>query len=203
MYEFLSYKASKLIFALLSEYICKMISSFKPNPNSFKNTFCVFEEVDLNLIENLKVQFESKSGSIYYYTERGMYRLSNHWGRLANSKWRLEASEKSTAHKKKLGFASWDSFYPDNKEQKLYYLEVNYIKNTATYQHKNNPNRDHKAILRNSIETTKRIKQVRNILNLSSWAKHFEYENLDDLRKKIITQLIYSDQSLEEIKRNL
>ena len=96
-----------------------MKASFRPSPNSFKNTFCVFREIESKAIENLEVQFESKSGSLYYYTELGMYRLSNHWGRLANSKWRLEVAENNTASKKKLGFASWDSFYPDNKEQKL------------------------------------------------------------------------------------
>jgi hypothetical protein len=179
-----------------------MISSFKPNPNSFKNTFCVFEEVDLILIKNLTAQFESKSGSLYYYTELGMFRLSNHWGRLANSKWRLNPAESNTT-KTKLGFASWDSFYPDNNEQKLYYLEVDYVKNTVNYQHKNNPKLDAKAILRTSVETTKRIKQVRNILNLTSWAKHFEYEDLEELRKKIITELIYTNNSLDEIKRTV
>jgi hypothetical protein len=180
-----------------------MISSFKPNPNSFKNTFCVFEEVDLILIKNLTAQFESKSGSLYYYTELGMFRLSNHWGRLANSKWRLNPAESNTTIKTKLGFASWDSFYPDNNEQKLYYLEVDYVKNTVNYQHKNNPKLDAKAILRTSVETTKRIKQVRNILNLTSWAKHFEYEDLEELRKKIITELIYTNNSLDEIKRTV
>ena len=116
-----------------------MISSFRPNPNSFKNTFCVFKEVNLILIRDLKTNFESKSGSIYYFTELGMYRLSNHWGRLANSKWRLDPSEPNTTSKTKLGFASWDSFYPDNNEQKLYYLEVDYSLKTVNYQHKNNP----------------------------------------------------------------
>jgi hypothetical protein len=180
-----------------------MISSFRPNPNSFKNTFCVFKEVDLILIQDFKKNFESQSGSIYYFTELGMYRLSNHWGRLANSKWRLDPAEPNTSSKTKLGFSTWNSFYPDNKEQKLYYLEVDYSKNTVNYQHKNNPNYNTKAILRTSFETTKRIKQIRNILNLTSWAKHFEYENLEDLRKKIVEQLIYTDQSLDEIKRTL
>ncbi len=180
-----------------------MISTFRPNPNSFKNTFCVFKEVDLILIQDLKVNFESKSGSLYYFTELGMYRLSNHWGRLANSKWRLDSTEPNTTSKTKLGFATWDSFYPDNNEQKLYYLEVDYTKNSVNYQHKNNPNYNLKAILRTSFETTKRIKQIRNILNLTSWAKHFEYENLEDLRKKIVDELIYTNQSLEEIKRAL
>ncbi len=180
-----------------------MISCYRPNPNAFKNTFCVFKEVNLELIQDLKINFESQSGSLYYYTVDGMFRLSNHWGRLANSKWRLEPADAITTSKTKLGFATWDSFYPDNKEQKLYYLEVDYSTNTVNYQHKNNPKYNSKAILRTSFETRKKIKQIRNLLNLTSWAKHFEYENLEDLRKKIIDQLIDTNQTLDEIKRTL
>jgi len=61
----------------------------KPKPNTFKNTFCIFIEADVALIENKKPDFSIKSGSEYFYTAAGMYRYSNHWGRLANSKWRL------------------------------------------------------------------------------------------------------------------
>jgi hypothetical protein len=132
-----------------------------------------------------------------------MYRLSNHWGRLANSKWRLDPSEPNTTSKTKLGFASWDSFYPDNNEQKLYYLEVDYSLKTVNYQHKNNPIYNFKAILRTSFETTKRIKQIRNILNLTSWAKYFDYHDINYLRKKIVDELIYTNQSLDEIKKAL
>lgn len=174
---------------------------FRPSPNSFKNTFCVFGEVPLESINGLEVQYDSKSGSKYYYTKSGMYRLSNHWGRLANSKWRLEPSEPETVSKNKLGFAPWDNFYPDNANEQLYYLEINYLKNTVNYQHKNNPKYDDKAILRNSLDTTKRIKQVRNILNLTSWAKYFDYDDLDILRQKIIGQLIGTNKTLEEIKK--
>jgi hypothetical protein len=176
---------------------------FRPSPNSFKNTFCVFQEVLSDKIENLKVQYDSKSGSKYFYTEEGMYRLSNHWGRLANSKWRLEPMEPETASKTKLGFAAWSEFYPDNAEEELYYLEANYIKNTVNYQHKNNPNYDKKAILRTSFETTKKIKQIRNLFNLTSWAKYFEYEDLDVLRQEIINELIFTNKTLDEIKREL
>ena len=121
-------------------------------------------------VNGMKIQYDSKSGSKYYYTKSGMYRLSNHWGRLANSKWRLEPLEPVTNSKFKLGYASWDNFYPDNALEELYYLEVNFAKKTVNYQHKNNPNFDNKALLRTSFETTKRIKQVRNLLNLTSWA---------------------------------
>ncbi len=186
-----------------SDYLCPMEIIFRPGPNSFKNTFCVFQEVLSDKIQNLKVQYDSKSGSKYFYTEEGMYRLSNHWGRLANSKWRLEPMEPETASKTKLGFAAWNEFYPDNAEEEIYYIEANYTKKTVNYQHKNNPNYDTKAILRTSFETTKKIKQIRNLLALTSWAKYFEYDDLDELRKLIIEQLIYTNKTLDEIKRAL
>ena len=149
------------------------------------------------------MQYDSKSGSKYFYTQEGMYRLSNHWGRLANSKWRLEPMDPETAYKTKLGFAAWNEFYPDNTEEELYYLEANYTKKTVNYQHKNNPNYDSKAILRTSFETTKKIKQIRNLFDLTSWAKYYEYDDLAVLRKEIIEQLIYTNTTLDEIKRAL
>ncbi len=163
----------------------------------------MFQEVVTDAIKQLEIQYQSKSGSAYYYTESGMYRLSNHWGRLANSKWRLEPMEPETTSKFKLGFASWSSFYPDNAEEALYYLEVNYLKNTVNYQHKNNPIYDNKAVLRTSFETAKRIKQIRNLFNLTSWAKYYDYDNIDDLRKTIIEELVFTNKTLEEIKRQL
>ncbi|GGF16773.1 hypothetical protein [Flavobacterium limi] len=180
-----------------------MQKNFKPHPNSFKNTFCVFNEVLPEAIEGLKIQFASKAGSTYYYTEAGMYRVSNHWGRLANSKWRLVAREPETPLKTKIGFAAWSEFYPDNSEEKLYYIEANYDKNTVTYQHKNNPEYNKKAILRTSFETTKRIKQIRNLQQLTSWAKYFNYDDITGLRKQIIEELIYTEKTLDEIKREI
>ena len=111
--------------------------------------------------------------------------------------------EPETTSKTKLGFAAWTEFYPDNAEAELYYLEANYIKKTVNYQHKNNPNYDKKAVLRTSFETTKKIKQIRNLFTLTSWAKYFDYEDLDLLRQEIINELIMTNKSLEEIKRAL
>lgn len=176
---------------------------FRPSPKSFKNTFCVFQEIEIQAVEKLQIQYDSKSGSKYYYTQEGMFRLSNHWGRLANSKWRLEPMEPESLSKTKLGFASWNEFYPDNAEEEIYYLQADFSKKTVNYQHNNNPKYDNKAILRTSFETTKKIKQIRNLFNLTSWAKYYEYDDLEDLRKEIIQQLIYTNKTLEEIKREL
>lgn len=180
-----------------------MEKNFRPSPNSFKNTFCVFQEEHLDKIKGLKLQYQSKAGSCYYYTTTGMYRLSNHWGRLANSKWRLEPMEPESESKIKLGYSPWTNFYPDNSFEELYYLEADYVKGTVNYQHKNNPNYDNKTILRTSFETAKKIKQIRNLLNLTSWAKYFEYDDLAVLRKNIIDELIFTTKTLEEIKREL
>ena len=176
---------------------------FQPRSKSFKNTFCVFNEMDIKEIENLMLSYKSESGSSYFYTEMGMFRLSNHWGKLANSKWRLIAMKPETTTKTKLGFANWSDFYPDNNQDLLYYLEADFENNAINYQHKNNPIYDKKAILRTALATTKRIKQARNILLLTNWAKHFEYQNLNELRFKIINELIFSNKTLEEIKKNI
>ena len=175
----------------------------KLKPGSFKNTFCVFQEIEPTSILISNFDYTSQSGSSYFYTETGMYRYSNHWGRLANSKWRLVPLESQTTLKFKLGFAKWEHFYPDNALDELYFIQPDYLNNSVNYQHKNNPDYDNKAILRTSFETTKRIKQARNILTLTSWAKYFDYEDIDDLRKIIVEQLIYTNKTLEEIKRAL
>jgi hypothetical protein len=177
-------------------------NNFKPNSKSFKNTFCVFNEVDVETVEGLIPNYQSESGSSYFYTEEGMYRMSNHWGRLANSKWRLSALPESSG-KTKLGFASWDSFYPDNDDENLYYLEVDFETKTVTYQHKNNPDYNKQIPLRTSKETTKRIKQIRNLFELTNWAKYYESKSIDDLRFLIINQLVTTNKSLEEIKRQI
>lgn len=56
----------------LSDYFCAMEKIFRPNPNSFKNTFCVFDEVSIDAINRLEIQYDSKSGSKYYYTKRNV-----------------------------------------------------------------------------------------------------------------------------------
>lgn len=174
-------------------------NKYFPKINSLKKTFCVFEEVNSQTIENLKPDFKSESGSIYFYSNEGMYRLSNHWGRLANSKWRL-IDKNLSKEKFKVGFAKWENFYPDNDFEKLYYLDWDKELGDVFYQHKNSPDYNDKAILRTSKETQKRLKNARNILQLSNWAKYFETE-INVLREKIIGDLINTELSLDEIKR--
>lgn len=180
-----------------------MEKKYNVKPNSFKNTFCVFKEVNPDELEGKEYSYVSKSGSSYYFTKTGMYRYSNHWGRLANSKWRLEPMVPETASKFKIGFAFWTEFYPDNAVDELYYIEADYKNNTVNYQHRKNPEYDKKAILRTSLDTAKRIKQIRNLQQLTAWARYFDNDDIDDLRQKIINQLIYTNKTLDEIKREI
>ena len=83
----------------------------------------------------------------------------------------------------------------------MYFIQPDFDNNSVNYQHKNAPEFDNKALLRTSFETAKKIKQIRNLMNLTSWAKYFEYDDINELRKKIILELVYTDKSLEEIKR--
>lgn len=176
------------------------IQKITPPLNSFKNTFCVFHEVDFAPFKTELPSFRSDSGSLYFYTDKGMYRYSNHWGRLANCKWRLLESNISSS-KMKCGFAPWENFYEDNDIEPLYYLEFDDINETIQYQHKCCKKYDGKAIIRTSKATQKRLKTARNILTLSNWAKYFENQEIDILRREIIKELIYTNKSIEQIKR--
>lgn len=175
----------------------------KYNKNNFhKHTFCIFQEVDFSSIEYLKLNFKSKSGSCYYFNERGVYRLSNHWSRVANCRWRLNNYNinNKNQNKTKLGFANWTDFYEDNDFEKLYFIQI-FDDKTINYFHKNGSNYKPKFQLRTATETVKIVKQIRNLLETDSWAKYINGD-IDNLRKQIITELITTNKSLLEIKKN-
>lgn len=171
------------------------------NAKTFKNTFCEFQEIDQNSITFPKWSYKSPSGSSYFYTKQGMYRYANHWGRLANCKWRLIPLLPEIQTKYKLGFATWESFCQDNNHEKLYYLQFDETSKSVQYYHKNNPNYQSGFVLRTSAETMKRIKQIRNILTLTNWSNHYEFEDLEVLRYQIVTLLIETEETLELVKK--
>jgi len=168
--------------------------------NFHKHTFCVFTEVSFDAISDVKPNYISKSGSSYFFMEDGVYRLSNHWGRAANCKWRLQNSAVS-AQRTKLGFAKWSEFHPDNDTEKLYFIEVDYASNTVNYQHKSNSSNEN-TIFRTAAETEKIIKQIRILLTTENWSKHYDLE-INILRKKIIHGLIHTSKTLQQIKSEL
>jgi hypothetical protein len=171
--------------------------------NFHKHTFCEFIEVDTNVIPNIEWHYKSKSGSGYCFTEEGVYRISNHWGRAANCRWRLISEIKNPNQKERIGYAKWTDFYPNNETENFFYVEVNFDTKEVTFQHKNNPKFDGKAILRNAPETAKIIRQIKEILESDAWTKYLDYDDLEELRKEIILKLIQTSTSFAEIKRSL
>ncbi len=168
--------------------------------NFHKNTFCIFTEVSLNEISSLQLNYKSKSGSSYYFTQTGVYRLSNHWGRAANCKWRLQSAGNSS-NRTKLGFAAWTSFQRDNDFEKLYYIEANLQSNVVLFQHKDSGSHT-SEILRTASETAKRIRQIRNLLENDAWLKYYDQDPAI-LKEKVIAQMIETDLPLQQIKKKL
>lgn len=170
--------------------------------NFHKHTFCIFNEVSIAEIESLQNNFTSKSGSSYYFTAAGVYRKSNHWGRAANCKWRLNTELESTS-RTKIGFATWTHFHPINEIEKLYYIEVNFATKTVQYNHKN-CSKEPNLYLRNAAETAKRVKEIREIFANDRKLKHWTYaDGLEQLLEKVIDSLVKTDATLLQIKQQL
>jgi hypothetical protein len=186
------------------------MTSKKYNKTNFhKHTFCEFTEVELTTISNIDWTYQSKSGSGYCFTEEGVYRSSNHWGRAANCRWRLISSTKVISSSKinnsqnRIGYAKWTDFYPNNEIENIFYIEVNFDTNEVTFQHKNNPKYDGKEVLRNASETAKVIRQIKEILESDAWSKYLDCEDIETARKTIIHKLITTTVPLNKIKMEL
>lgn len=168
--------------------------------NFHTHTFCVFEEKPLSAISDLIPNYRSKSGSSYFFTKEGVYRLSDHWGRAANCKWRLETNEKAKG--RRLGFALWTAFHPDNETEKLYYIDYNPMNGTLVYQHKNNLRDNESKALFSAAEVTKRIREIRGLFTSEAWARHFD-EDIDVLRSRIIDDVAIHGKSLQQARISL
>ena len=105
------------------------------------------------------------------------------------------------ANRTKLGYANWSDFYPDNDFEKLYFIEVDYSIQSAHFNHFKNEKYSIDKVLRTSTETTKLLKQIRTLLEETAWTKHLKEETIEVLRKEIIEQLITTNKSFQEIKR--
>lgn len=166
--------------------------------NFFKHTFCEFQHVDdFQFPEN--TNYKSKSESMYFYTDEGVYRKSNHWGRVANCRWKLITDENYKNQSIVIGFAKWTDFYPINSTEKIFFIEVNFEEKTTKLQAKKGHLKNH---LFSFSEAQQRTKQITHLFKDDKWAKYFDLE-IKEVRFKIITEFINSDKTLQEIKREL
>ncbi|WNM18163.1 hypothetical protein [Flavobacterium capsici] len=169
--------------------------------NFHKHTFCLWQEIHFSDIENQSISHKSKSGSQYIFTETGVYRISNHWGRAANCRWRLIPLENYKNQQTKVGFAKWTNFHPNNETDNLFFIEVNFTTTEVTFNHKDTSTYNETFTLRNATDTAKTIKTIKEILKETAWAKHLTYDSIENLRKEIINQLITTNSSFLDIKK--
>lgn len=163
--------------------------------NFFKHTFCEFKQVEnFDFPEN--TNYKSKSDSTYFYTDEGVYRKSNHWGRVANCRWKLISKGDYKNQQIVIGFAKWVDFYPINATERIFFIDVDFENKKTTIQ----SNRENsKSYLFTFYEAQKKIKQITHLFKDDKWGKYFNLE-IEDLRFKIISEFINSDRTLQEIK---
>ena len=169
----------------------------------------MFKEVAFEVIKELTPNYSSKSGSSYYFLEEGLYRVSNHWGRAANCRWKLDSGSRTSSRASlslkntsfKVGYAKWSDFYPNNEQENLFYIEVDFETKTVDFLHKDNPEYDGKLICRNASETAKRIKICKEVLLEDKWSNYLVYNNIDELKEEVIRELIYTNTSFIIIKQ--
>ena len=154
-----------------------------------------------NEINNVIISYKSKSGSQYIFSSDGLYRISNHWGRVANCHWRLIPLDKFKSQKTIVGFANWTDFYSNNDNSKLFFIKVDFETNEVNFYHKLSLENQEKVVLRNAKETAKTIQTIKMVLNEKDWAKYLKYDDLDILRKEILNELVNSENSFLVIKK--
>ena len=169
--------------------------------NFFKNTYCVFKTIDSQLLKDKRPDYTSRSGSQYFYTDEGVYRISSHWGRAATCRWRLQTDDINFKNGTKVGFAKWTDFYKDNELEKLYFIKKSEFTKKYEYFHKNEPSYTSAYILRTAGDTRKVLRQLKTVTTETKWAKYIPHDNLEDLRAYIINGLITSNKTMPELRR--
>lgn len=168
--------------------------------NFFKYTYCEFEVKNLDFFKGKSAHYQSKSGSLYFYTEEGVYRYSNHWGRVANCRWKIEGVENYKSQDYYVGFSKWNNFYPLNDSDKVFYISVDYEKKKARIHRLKEGTS--KEFLMASEFAHQRLKQIQKLFREHKWASYYE-EDIAELRKKIIDSLLISNKSLKQIKETM
>lgn len=164
--------------------------------NFFRNTFAIFERKDPITTE--KTHYVSKHGSKYIFAKNGVFRYSNHWGRVGNCRWRLEGID----YKQQTnfwGYCSWNLFFENKEEQAVFFIEQ-LIDGTYNYNHKGNASKEI-VNFRNAKETAKAIQKLKEINATTQWAKHLPYDTIDVLRSFFNNKLLSTSLSFAEIQK--
>ncbi len=170
--------------------------------NFHKHTFCIWKEVLFKEISDLKISYKSQSGSQYIFTDKGLYRISNHWGRVANCHWRLVPLAEFKSQHNIVGYANWADFYSNDDTSKLFFIEANFETQEANFYHKLSSNNQQNLVFRNAKDTAKTIRTIKEVLTETDWAKYLKYDDFESLRKEVVNELVNSEKSFLQIKKN-
>lgn len=178
-----------------------MVNKIYKKHNFHKHTFCIWKEVLPVAIKDLKISYTSQSGSRYIFTADGLYRISNHWGRVANCHWRLIPLAEFKNQHNIVAFASWSDFYSNDDTSKLFFIRMDENTQEVNFYHKQSADESEHLIFRNAKDTAKAIRTIKEVLTETSWAKHLNYTDFEALRKKIVADLINTNHSFLEVKK--
>lgn len=170
--------------------------------NFYKKSFCYFKIVENFEIDKKNFKYHSKSGSSYYFVEDGVYRYSNHWGRVGNCRWRLIKNEAFEPKNQCVGFARWEDFYENDDDKLLFFIDVN-KDGTFEVNHKNDQKYHQNLAVFNAQEANKRLQTISMIQKDLSWTKHLNIENTIENQQKAISLLRTTRKNWLEIKRIL
>ncbi|WNW01942.1 hypothetical protein RRF68_00585 [Tenacibaculum sp. HL-MS23] len=169
--------------------------------NFFRYTYCEFESRSIDFFKDKSAHYQSKSGSLYFYADEGVYRYSNHWGRVANCRWKIKEVEEYKSQNYYVGFANWSDFYLLNNTDKVFYLEVNF--KTKQVKIKRLKEEENKIVfLMTSEFAHQRLKQIQILFKEYKWAAYYE-DDIDDLREILINDLISTTKTIQQLKREL
>jgi hypothetical protein len=165
--------------------------------NFFKHTFCEFTEIE-NFEFPKNSHFKSSSNSHYFYTKEGVFRKSNHWGKVANCHWKIITKTKYKNQQIVIGFASWDDFFAINSSEKNFTIFVDFDKDTAKIESLKTSSE--KPIF-TFLEAQQKLKKIREILQNNSWTTYFN-QNTKEIQQLVIHELLNSSKSLQQIKQD-
>lgn len=169
--------------------------------NFFKHTYCEFEQVGNDFFSNIKPHYTSKSGSNYFYTEEGVYRYSNHWGRVANCRWKISGIEDYKNQSYYVGYSNWLDFYPLNNFEKTFYLEWD-PENNIPKIYRIKEGSSSTGYLMTLEFAQKRLKQIKTLFKNYKWAQYYN-QDMAFVREKLIAKLMNSEESLQKLKQRL
>uniref|UniRef100_UPI00404A9238 hypothetical protein n=1 Tax=Flavobacterium sp. TaxID=239 RepID=UPI00404A9238 len=169
--------------------------------NFFKNTFCFFNEIKPDAIKKDNFNYHSKSGSLYYFTDEGVFRSSSHWGRVGNCRWKLISETNNYDNQVQIGFARWEDFYENDDQKKLFFVDWN--NNKPSINHWQHPNFNETYAVFNAQDAKKRRQTIELILETSNWNQYLDVENTIENQQKAIHLLRTTTKTWLEIKRIL